>query len=74
MSVRDPKPDVVAREGAPPGRPNPGLANRARIMTVVNVPMRLLLGLPFRTPLSRAVVAGGTVWACRELAVEETSE
>lgn len=56
MNAGDSKLDPVGREGAPPRRPNPGLANRARIMAVLNVPMRMLLGLPFRTPLSRTLM------------------
>ncbi len=44
-----------ARE-RPTNRRPPDLARRARLMRVVNVPMRFALGLPFRTPLSRRLM------------------
>ena len=56
MNERESMPDLVGGQGTPPERPNPGLANRTRVMAAVNVPMRLLLGLPFRTPLSRVLM------------------
>lgn len=56
MNARDPKLDLLSGEGTPPERANPGLANRARIMAVLNVPMRVLLSMPFRTPLSRTLM------------------
>jgi hypothetical protein len=41
----------------PDSAPRPGrLARRARIMAAVNVPMRLVLDLPFNTPLSKALM------------------
>jgi F420H(2)-dependent quinone reductase len=42
-----------SRDNAPPPA---RLARRARIMAGVNVPMRLILRLPFRTPLSKALM------------------
>ncbi len=41
-------PEPVVRPG--------GMARRARIMAAVNVPMRLILGLPFATPLSNTLM------------------
>src|SRR5947209_1935219 len=38
-----------------PVRPNRMVA-QARLMAVINVPMRLILGLPFATPLSRQLM------------------
>ena len=38
-----------------PVRPN-RMAVQARLMAVINVPMRLILGLPFATPLSRQLM------------------
>lgn len=35
---------------------SPRLARRASIMRVINVPMRMVLGLPFSTPLSRQLM------------------
>jgi deazaflavin-dependent oxidoreductase (nitroreductase family) len=44
----------MARPAVPTAAPPPGrLARRARIMRVVNVPMRPFLRLPFATPASR---------------------
>jgi hypothetical protein len=51
--------DVAVAAGEPdttPARRPPAMASRARIMAAVNVPMRLLLGLPFRTPLSGSLM------------------
>jgi hypothetical protein len=42
--------DEVVADRSP--RPPANLRRRARILRVVNVPMRLLLRLPFRTPLN----------------------
>lgn len=39
----------------PPARPN-RMVWQARLMSVINVPMRLILGLPFATPLSRQLM------------------
>jgi EmrB/QacA subfamily drug resistance transporter len=39
----------------PPARPN-RMVWQARLMGVINVPMRLILGLPFATPLSRSLM------------------
>jgi hypothetical protein len=57
MSSREPNVAVAAGEPdtAPAQRP-PGMARRARIMAAVNVPMRVLLRLPFRTPLSGSLM------------------
>ncbi len=56
LRVLTPAVILVLLTGTPPERPNPGLANRTRVMAAVNVPMRLLLGLPFRTPLGRVLM------------------
>ncbi len=39
-----------------PAMPPPRRARQARLMRVVNVPMRRLLRLPFQTPLSRRLM------------------
>ena len=44
--------DPSSIPGARPAR----LVRRARIMAALNVPMRFILGLPFATPLSRALM------------------
>jgi hypothetical protein len=48
-SQRNAKDDAVADRGLGPPE---NLRRRARILRVVNVPMRLVLRLPFRTPLN----------------------
>jgi hypothetical protein len=56
MSSDAVKPGVSQEATVLPGERPPGMARRARIMGVVNVPMRVVLRLPIRTPLGGSLM------------------
>jgi hypothetical protein len=57
MSSQDPNPGGAVNQPSAATAPRPpGMVRRARLMAVVNVPMRLLLSLPLRTPLSGSLM------------------